>query len=283
MAERPIGVIAGCGRLPIHTAEGIRAAGREVACVGLWHQFDPQLPGLCGQFARAGVAQIGRWIRLLRKWEVQEVVMVGGVDKSRMYDPLHFVHFLPDWRAARLWYRRVKHDRRTDALLRAVAEEIEGEGIRLIDSTRYITRTLAEAGPMGKVKPSKAQLADVEFALPIIRRLGELDIGQALAVKDREVIAVEALEGTDAMIRRAGELCRSGQWVMVKVSKPAQDMRFDVPTVGMKTIEALRQAKAGCLALEVGKVILLDKAELLAAADKYGIAVVGIGGMGVRI
>jgi UDP-2,3-diacylglucosamine hydrolase len=119
-------------------------------------------------------------------------------------------------------------------------------------------------------------MRDVEFALPIVRRLGELDIGQAVAVAQREVIAVEAIEGTDALIRRAGELCRAGGWVLVKVAKPRQDPRFDVPTVGVQTIENLKAAGAACLAVEAGKVILLDKPEVLAAADRLGIAIVGV-------
>jgi hypothetical protein len=119
-------------------------------------------------------------------------------------------------------------------------------------------------------------MADVQFGLPIVRTMGQVDIGQAIAVKDREVIAVEAMEGTDAMIQRAGSLCSSGKWTLLKVSKPGQDMRFDVPTVGLNTIKNLRKAGATCLAVEAGKVILLDKAEFLAAADEEGVAVVGV-------
>lgn len=277
MDVAPIGLIAGGGRLPVVTAEGMRRTGRPVVCVGLRDHFEPDLPGLCDHFTPVGMLQLGRWVRLLRRGGVREAVMVGRVDKRRMYDhPLRWFRHRPDWRAARLWFGRLRHDRRTDALLRALADDLQEAGITLIDSTKYIPQYLADAGPMTRTRPGDALAADIAFALPIIRRLGDLDIGQSLAVKDREIIAVEALEGTDAMIRRAGELCRSGKWALVKVSKPTQDMRFDVPTVGIETITYLHAARAACLAVEVGKVILLDKPRLLAEADRRGIAVVGV-------
>lgn len=274
--KEPIGIIAGHGRLPIHTAVGIRAAGRQVACVGLRELYDPSMPVLCDHFGSAAVTRLGRWIRLFKRWGVREVVMVGTVRKQRMYDPFRLLRNFPDWRAAKIWYYTVKGDRRTDRLLGALADELQREGITLIDTTRYIPDQLAQVGVMTRCKPSVEQYRDIEFALPIVRRMGDLDIGQSIAVKEREVIAVEAMEGTDAMIQRAGQLCRSGKWMLVKVAKPRQDMRFDVPTVGLKTIENLKAAGATCLAVQAGQVILLDKQEFLEAADRAGIAVIGI-------
>lgn len=271
-----IGLIAGQGRLPMLTAEGIRASGGVVACVGLAGQYDVLLPGVCNRFASAGVIHLGRWIRLLRRWGVDEAIMVGRVRKARMFEPMRLVRQLPDWRAAKLWYRVLRHDRRNGALLGAVADELSHGGITLIDSTRYITEHLADEGVMTQRPPSGDQLADIEFALPIIRRLGELDVGQSIAVRDREVLAVEAIEGTDAMIVRGGELCRSGKWTLIKVAKPNQDMRFDVPTVGPRTIASLRAAGAACLAVEAGKVILADKPQLIDEANRAGICVVGV-------
>ena len=275
--EPPIGLVAGQGRLPVLTAQGIRATGRRVACVALRHQCEADLAACCDTFATAGIVQLGRWIRLMRRWGVNEAVMVGRVTKARMYDPLRILRLLPDWRAARLWYRKLRHDRRNDALLTAVADELAGAGITLIDSTKYIPEHLAQLGVMTRCQPTGQQLADIEFALPIIRQIGALDVGQSIAVKEREIIAVEAIEGTDAMIRRAGELCRSGHWSLVKVAKPNQDMRFDVPAVGTHTITAMKQCSAACLAVEANKVILMDKSQLLEAADQGGIAVVGVG------
>jgi UDP-2,3-diacylglucosamine hydrolase len=274
--KRPVGLIAGQGRLPVITAQGLRAAGFSVACVGLRDQYDPRLPTECDLFQSAGIIQIGRWIRLLRRWDVGEAVMVGRVAKVRMYDPLHLVRQMPDWRAARLWFGRLRHDRRNDAILTAVADELAAAGITLIDSTRYIPGELADEGPMTRAAPSPAQAADIAFALPIVTRMGDLDIGQSIAVRDREIIAVEAIEGTDRMIERAGALCRRGGWTLVKVAKPRQDMRFDVPTVGVATIENLRRHGGACLALEAGRVIMVDKAKVIEAANEARIVVTGI-------
>jgi DUF1009 family protein len=276
MDERPVGLIAGQGRLPVATARGIRAAGRSVACVGLRDQYADELPRHCDRFRSAGLIQIGRWCRLLRGWGVEEAVLVGRVGKVRMYDPLHLFRQMPDWRAARLWFGRLRHDRRNDALLGAIADELADEGITLIDTTKYIPEQLADEGVMTRRRPTEADEADIRFALPIVARMGELDVGQAVAVKDREIIAVEAIEGTDRMIERAGELCRRGRWLLVKIAKPQQDMRFDVPTVGPTTIENLQRCGGRCLAVEAGRTILLDKPDLLAAADRAGIAVVGV-------
>jgi hypothetical protein len=274
--DEPIGLIAGQGRLPILTARGIRAAGRQVACVGLADQYDPSLASHCDRFDRAGIIRLGRWVRLLRRWQVREAVMVGRVAKTRMFRPLRVVRQMPDWRAAKLWYRVLRHDRRNDAILGAVADELQQAGITLIDSTRYIPDQLADAGVITRQGPSPAQDSDIQFALPIVRRMGELDVGQSVAVRDREILAVEAIEGTEALIARAGQLCASGKWTLVKLAKPDQDMRFDVPTVGIATIEQLQAHGGACLAVQAGKVILLDKPQMIEAADQAGIAIVGV-------
>ncbi|MDX1564999.1 MAG: UDP-2,3-diacylglucosamine diphosphatase LpxI [Phycisphaeraceae bacterium] len=272
----PIGLIAAQGQLPLITARGIRAAGREVACVGLREQFDQTLPELCDRFGTAGVIQLGRWIRLLRRFDVREAVMVGRVAKVRMYDPLRLVRQLPDWRAINLWYRKLRHDKRNDAILGAIAEELARSGIQLIDSTRYIPEHMAEEGVMTASRPTAQQQADIDFALPIIRQMGALDVGQSIAVKEREIIAVEAIEGTDRMIERAGQLCPSGGWTLVKVAKPQQDTRFDVPTIGSGTIQYLKKHGGSCIAVEAGAVIMVDKPALIEEANRARVALVGV-------
>ena len=276
MSDAPVGLIAGQGKLPVLMAAGIRAAGRPVACVGLADQYDAELPGWCDRFATAGVVRLGRWLRLLHRWHVREAVLIGTVHKARMYEPGRLWRQLPDWRAGRLWYHVLRHDRRSQTLLHAVADELERNGVELIDTTRYIPDQLAEAGVMTRRAPSSAQRDDIAFARPILSRLNELDIGQALAVKERDVIAVEAIEGTDAMIERAGTLCRSGGWVLVKGAGPSKDLRFDVPTVGQRTIENLHQAGGHCLAVTAGRVILADKPKVIETADRLGVSIVGM-------
>ena len=271
-----VGLIAGQGLLPVLVARGMHAAGRRVCCVGLRDQFDATLPGACDEFHPAGIVQIGKWIRTFRRWGVHEAVMVGRVAKIRMHDPFRLLRQLPDWRAINLWYRQLRHDRRNAAVLAAVADELARNGITLIDSTTYIPDHLAAPGTMGRVKPSAQQQADIDFAWPLLLRAVEIGIGQSIAVRERDVIAVEAVEGTDAMIDRAGALCRVKGWVLLKTASGGHDMRADVPTIGVETIEHAAQAGCGCIAVGVGRVILIDMPSVLAAADRMGIAVVGL-------
>ncbi|MBU3682758.1 MAG: LpxI family protein [Phycisphaerales bacterium] len=274
-----VGIIAGQGTLPFLVARGMRAQGRRVHCVGLRGQWEDGLPACCDAFQEAGVLQLGRWIRLFRRAGVTEVTMVGRVSKKQMHDPwlmLKALRDLPDWRTADLWFRRLRHDRRSATLLRVVADDLATEGVILIDSTRYIPDHMATEGTMGSVAPDARAQADIAFGWPLLEKVGGLDIGQAISVRERDVIAVEAVEGTDSMIRRTGELCRARGWTLLKSARPGHDMRADVPTIGVQTIEGLAKAGAGCVALGVGRVILVDRPAVLAAADRAGIAVVGV-------
>lgn len=274
--NRPIGLIAGGGRLPVLEAEGIRASGRRVVCVALGEGHDADLPGLCDTFSRAGVMRPSRWVKLFKRWGAREAVMVGVVRKTRMYDPMGVVRTLPDLWALRLWYGVLRHDRRSQTVLGALADLLNTHGVELIDTTRYIPEHMATVGVLTRRQPTSQQMADITFGWPILMRMNDLDIGQAIAVKDRDVIAVEAIEGTDKMIRRAGELCRSGGWVLLKGPKPDKDRRFDVPTVGVQTIEMLKAAGGACLAIAAGSVILAEKPKVILAADAAGIALVGV-------
>jgi hypothetical protein len=274
-----VGIIAGQGTLPFLVARGMRAQGRRVHCVGLRGQWEEGLPACCDAFQEAGVLQLGRWIRLFRRAGVTEVTMVGRVSKKQMHDPwlmLKALRDLPDWRTVDLWFRRLRHDRRSATLLRVVADDLAKEGVILIDSTRYIPDHMATEGTMGSVAPDARAQADIAFGWPLLEKVGGLDIGQAISVRERDVIAVEAVEGTDAMIRRTGELCRARGWTLLKSARPGHDMRADVPTIGVQTIEGLAKAGAGCVALGVGRVILVDRPAVLAAADRAGIAIVGV-------
>ena len=272
----PIGLIAGQGQLPVIVAQGIRAAGRRVACIGLRDQFVPELPALCDDFAEAGVIQLGRWLRIARRFGVTEAVMVGRVAKARMHDPFRLFRQLPDWRAINLWYRKLRHDRRSATLLSVLADDLAKEGLVLIDSTSYIPDHMASEGVMTKRQPTDEQRGDIDFGWPLLKQVGSLDIGQAIAVREKDVIAVEAVEGTDRMIARAGELCRRKGWTLLKTARPGHDMRADVPTIGVGTIESMHKAGGGCIAVGVGRVILVDRPAVLAAAERLGIAVVGV-------
>ncbi len=276
MQEHPLGLIAGEGRLPVLVAQGMRAAGARVCGVGLRDLFDPALPALCDRFTIVGVLRLGSWIRALRRHGIRQAVLVGRVSKARMmHQPLRLIRQMPDFRAARVWYRRLSNDRRSTTLLAALADELKDNGITLIDSTTYISEHLADDGVMTKIRTSPQQQADISHGWPLLRRVVALDIGQSIAICGRTVIAVESLEGTDAMIERAGSLNGAG-WALLKAPDEDHDMRFDVPAIGPVTIERMAQARAGCLALHAGRVIMIDKPKVLAAAERFGIPIVGV-------
>ena len=279
MPENPqkiIGLIAGQGRLPYMIAQGAKAAGCKVVCAAIIDNGEDGLADVCDVFERVPIARLGTWIRKLKKHGVRDAVMVGRVAKKRIYTPMRILRYLPDWRVLRAWYWTLrKKDKQNDIILCAIADELAKGGIILIDSTKYCDEHLASEGVMTKTKPSECVWADVEFGWKMVKKLGELDIGQAIAVCEREVVAVEAIEGTARMIERAGQFCKKGGWTLIKTAKPNQDMRFDVPCVGTETIEALARNKAKCLVLEAGKTIIIDKPQTLALADKLKIPIVG--------
>jgi DUF1009 family protein len=276
----PLGLIAGEGVFPVLVARGARAAGRKVVCAAFSGHAWADLQGEVDQMEWVGLLRFNQWIRVLRSQGCREAVMVGRVNKAEMYDRWRYFRYIPDWRSLKLIWRVWRHDGRPQAILQALVSEMAAAGITLIDSTKYCTEHLATAGVMTRRQPTDAQWADIRFGFDICRTISRLDIGQCIAVLNRDVIAVEALEGTNAMIQRAADLCRVGGWTLIKVANSHQDMRVDVPTVGTTTIEKLAAAKASCLVLEPGQTILLEKAKVLELADRYKIAVVGYAGEG---
>lgn len=273
--REPVGLIAGYGRPPFLVARGMRQAGRKVVIVGIRGFASRRLEALADEFVWAGLTRVGRWLRALKRAGCREAVMIGGVRKREIYSPLRLLRYIPDLRTAWLWYVRLRKDKRDNAVLLAVADELRSEGIELVSSVEYCREHLAGEGLLTRTAVPRGAEADVEFGWRIARASAELDIGQAIAVKERDIIAVEAVEGTDAMIRRAGRLCRVGGWTLVKVARPSQDMRFDVPTIGPATIRNLKDARCACLVVEAGKTVIVDKEATLALAERLGIAVLG--------
>ena len=274
----PLGLIAGEGVFPFLVARGARAAGRRVVCVGLGGCVWPGVVDEVDDYQTVGVLRVGQWSRFLLSRGVSDAVMVGRVKKADMYRHgrlRRWLQYAPDLRTLRLYARAVRRDKRTYKLLGALADDLAAGGITLIDSTRYTPDHLATPGVMGRRQPTPQQLADADYGFALCKQISGMDIGQAIAVTDRDVIAVEAVEGTDAMIRRAGELCHAVGWTLVKVANARADMRFDVPSVGVQTVEKLHAAGGRCLVLEAGKTILLERPRVLEAADRLGVAIVG--------
>jgi hypothetical protein len=273
---KTLGLIAGQGRLPFLIADGAKRAGLRVVCVGLADNAEPSLAGHVDQFFTGAIARPGGWMRKLRKHGVRETIMVGRVSKRQIYTPWRIVKYLPDWRAVRIWYWRLRNmDKRNDTVLCAIADELASGGIILEDSTMHCKEHIAGEGVMTQCQPPASVWEDINFGWDIVKQCGQLDIGQAIAVREREIIAVEAIEGTARMVERAGQLCKKGGWTLLKASKPDQDLRFDVPCIGVDTIESLKKNGAKCVVVEKNKTIIIDKPETLALADKLGIAVVG--------
>jgi hypothetical protein len=270
-----LGLIAGEGVFPLLVARGARAAGRRVVCTAFAGHAWPDLARECDEFHWVGILRLGQWIKHLRRAGCQEAIMVGRVQKTGLYDRWRYFRYIPDLRTLALMLRVIRKDKRPNTILMSLVGEIEAAGIKLMDSTLYTPDQLATPGVMGRRQPTEQQWQDIRYGFEICRSISRLDIGQSIAVVDRDVIAVEAVEGTNAMIERAGRLCRSGGWTLIKVSNTHQDMRVDVPTVGTVTIEKLAAAGAGCLVLEPGKTVLLEKPKVIELADRCKIAIVG--------
>ncbi len=275
--ENVLGLIAGEGRLPSIVAAGAKRARLKIICVSLANNAEPALAGEVDVFYKVAVARPGTWIRKLRKHGVTRTVMVGRVAKSKLFTPWRIMRYLPDWRAFRIYYWRLRRKSKlNNSLLSAVADELASSGIILENSTVYCKEHLATEGVMTQTQLGPSVKDDIKFGWQIVKKLGELDIGQAIAVKEREIIAVEAIEGTAEMIERAGQFCKSGGWTLIKTSKPNQDERFDVPCVGPDTIRSLANNRAKCLVVESDKTIIIDKPETIKLANQLGIGIVGV-------
>jgi DUF1009 family protein len=247
-----------------------------VVCVGIRHEADARLATLVERFYWAGVARLGRMIRCFKRSGVERLVMAGKIRKSAMHTPWRVVRLFPDWRGLKFWYHRARPDNRDDTLLLSVIDEFAADGLRFHSALDLCPELLVHAGILTRRHPTSQEETDVMFGWELAKEMGRLDVGQSVAVKERAVLAVEAIEGTDRAIARAGELCRSGGFVVVKVAKPQQDMRFDVPTVGCSTIETMHRSGARLLAIEADKTILMDRDETVALADRYSITIVAL-------
>jgi UDP-2,3-diacylglucosamine hydrolase len=263
-----IGLIAGNGIFPIEFAKAAKKKGLVVIAVAHEGETLPELAQWADALFWIKVGQLGKLIKIFKEQGVRDVLMAGGIKKTRLFSGA-----LPDLRGAALLARMIH--KKDDSILRAVAEDLEAEGISVRESTLYLDSILAPSGVLTKRKPSKDEWKDIEFGWQMAKEVGRLDIGQTVVVKDQAVLAVEAIEGTDEAIRRGGKLCNGGA-VVVKICKPQQDLRFDLPAAGAQTIATMKEVKAACLAVEAGKTIILDKENVIAEANKAGITIVGV-------
>jgi DUF1009 family protein len=271
-----IGLLAGWGRFPVIFAEAARREGYAVYGLGILGMAPSELSHACQHFRWTALARLGRAIRYFKRHRVDRVVMAGKVEKRELFKPLRMLRLVPDWRTLHMWYRYCRENKKDDTLLLAVIREFERDGIEFSSALDFCPELLVKHGFLTRRKPSPSQWKDIHFGWELAKEMGRLDIGQTVVVNDTAVIAVEAIEGTDECIRRAGHLCRRGGLTVVKVAKPQQDLRFDVPTIGVQTLQTMREAGARVLAIEAGMTILLDNQEVVQLADKLGIAIVAL-------
>ncbi|WP_250847074.1 LpxI family protein [Aquisphaera insulae] len=271
-----IGLLAGSGRFPILFAEAAKRQGLKVACVGIRYEAPDELRTLCDSFDMVGVARLGGMIRAFRRRGARRVVMAGKVTKNVIYTPWRVVHLCPDLRTLQWWYRRPRSDNRDDSLLLSIIDEFARDGMTFDSALDYSPELLVKQGVLTRRAPTPSERDDIAFGWRMAKEMGRLDVGQSVAVKELSTLAIEAIEGTDRCIDRAGSLCRAGGWTLVKVAKPQQDMRFDVPTIGMTTIENLHRAGARVLAIEAGRTIVIDEPDVVALADRHGMTIVAL-------
>jgi DUF1009 family protein len=274
-----IGLGAGWGRYPVVVAKALKRQGRPVYCLGIKDHTDPVLREICDDFCEVGLAKLGAAIRYFRRNDIRYATMAGKIHKVAIFQRFAWLKHLPDWRFCRTffphWVSRTQ-DRTDDNLMHSVINAFARDGITFGPATDFAPELLVKFGQLTGKPLSKAQQLDVRFGWRLAKELGRLDVGQSVAVKGQAAIALEAIEGTDACIRRAGELCPAGGFTIVKVAKPQQDMRFDVPTFGMGTLETLVASGGRVLAIEADKTIVIDEEEVVAYANRHGIQIVAI-------
>jgi DUF1009 family protein len=263
-----LGLIAGNGKFPFLVIEGAHKAGASVAVAAIREETDPEIERIADRMIWVGIGQLGKMLRFFKDEAIDKAIMAGQVKHVQI-----FSRAIPDVRMLKMLLRLPR--RNTDALIGAVASELATEGIELIDSTYFLKDQLPAVGTLTKRAPDDRERSDIEYGLEIANEIARLDLGQAIVVRDRACVAIEAMEGTDAVIRRAGELVR-GRLTVVKIAKPDQDMRFDVPVVGVPTIESMTSAGATCLCLTAGKTLMFDRERMTKLANKSKIAIVAV-------
>ena len=275
-----IGLIAGWGNYPLAVARALKRQGHKVSCLGLRDHADPALRDICDDFRPVGIAKLGAQIRYFKRRRIERATMAGKIFKAKlMFNRWGWFHHLPDWQCCRTFYPHFvarSRDRNDDTLLMALVNTFAENGITFAPATDFAPELLVKQGSLTNRKPTDKQRKDIEFGWRMAKELGRVDVGQTVVVKGLVAVAVEAMEGTDECIRRAGQLCPQGGFTVVKVAKPQQDMRFDVPTIGLGTVRTLVEAGGQVLAVEAERTILIDQQEVLRYARRHRLTLVAI-------
>ena len=263
-----LGIIAGFGRLPVLVARAVRGKYDRVVGIGVLESVDPALSSVVDAYHAINIGQLSVLLDTLKQEKITEVILIGKVNKDLLFQGICM-----DDRMRALLAQLPNHN--DDTLMLAFVNTLLAAGLKVLDQAEYIPALLAAEGVLSARRPSVEEWRDIEFGFALAKEIGRLDIGQTIVVKQGAVLAVEAIEGTDAAIRRGGQLGKTGA-VVVKVAKPLQDLRFDLPSVGLQTLQSMIDVNAGVLAVEAGKTLLVDREELVKIADKHNIAIVAV-------
>lgn len=267
-----MGLLAGNGRFPIEFARAASRHGVSVVAIGLKKETSPELENYVDEIHWTGLAKLGKWIKIFKNAGVEHAVMCGGVEKSKMYPDI--TRYLPDLRSMKVWYENAR-SRADHTLLEAVVREFKQEGIAIESSVLYCPDLLAEEGTLTKLEPSDEQWEDIRFGWSLAKQIARMQIGQTIVVKDKAVIAVEGMDGTDATIKRGGRIAGEGT-VVIKVAKENHDPRFDIPCIGPETVDVLSEAGAAVLAVAAGNTIVLNDDATTARAEKAGVVITAV-------
>jgi UDP-2,3-diacylglucosamine hydrolase len=260
------GLIAGNGKFPFLVLEAARSQGIEMAVIALREEASPELAGIAQRLHWVSLGELSRALELLHREGVTHAVMAGQVKHNKIFSTIR-----PDWKLAKLLFSLPRKN--TDALIGAVARVLESEGIHLVDSTAFLRPLVPEPGVLTRRVPDAREAGDIAYGREIALRLAGLDLGQTVVVRERACVAVEAMEGTDETIERAARIASGGPLVVVKVAKPRQDMRYDVPVVGLRTVEVMKRSAVTALAIDAGRTLIFERPKAIAAADAAGIAI----------
>jgi DUF1009 family protein len=276
-ARAPLGLLAGAGHFPMHVAAKAREQGWSVVCLGIRGAADPALAQISDRFLWTGLKQFGKMVRLFRANGVRKWTMAGKINKARGLNAKWRVFMEPpDWQFLRFWFSRRHRDNRDDSFLLDFIDHLNAGGLECMSALEVCPELLVRSGLFTRRRPTRSEWEDVQFAWGIAREMGRLDVGQSVMVREKAILAVEAMEGTDRAILRAGHLCPRGGFVIVKVAKPQQDMRFDVPTVGPSTIETMIRAGGTVLAIESRRTILLHEEQTVELANRHDVSLISL-------
>jgi hypothetical protein len=269
--SRRYGLIAGNGRFPLLALESARQLGLDVTVIAIQEEASREVEALAARCHWVSLGQLGKMIEICKREGITEVMMCGQVKHAKIFSSI-----AADWRLLKLL--ATLPSKNTDGLIGGVIKILADEGIQLRDSTALLKPLLAEPGPMTRRKPEKEEMADIEYGRRVANALAGFDVGQGVAICERACVAMEAMEGTDAMLRRAATLVNGRRMAMVKVARRREHLLFDVPVVGLDTIPVMRETGTTALAVEAGRTLMLDKEKMIEAADVAGIAIVGLDG-----